>query len=346
MLYFDKKLATGLNGVNHAAQFKQVQGQRRAFNEQQRGMRTITGNAAAVIPRDVYVEFDNVTKALARSNNLTMMQDLMPLARSLPVGKIEYTYRKASDSGIVQTSVMGQIPGQLDKTAYSYDSAIKVVHQTAFGRGWMEMEGQQSEGFSGLIDDQANAVRNLQTSIANHFFDGTTDTFNGTTAVGIATSTDVISVDLDASDLNFNFATNTTPATIRSKFIALIDKLTITNNVQGQITAYISREIESNFLQFFSTSDTGFGTVLDNLKKLPRIADIKVDATLSGNEIVMMVLDTQYIQPLVGMAIATVPLFRANPMDNYNFLTYANVGLAIKSDYNSQKGVLYAREIS
>lgn len=346
MLYFDKKFGVGVNGINHKAQFAHVQNRRNVFNTQQRQMAQLHGNAAAVIPRDVFQEMDSVTKTLSRANNLTMMQDLMPLAKSLPLGKIEHIYRRASDSGVVQTSVQGNIPVQLDKAAYDYESTIKVFHQTGFGRGFMEMEGQKSEGFDGLLDDQANGVRNLQTSIANHFFDGTSDTFNGTTAVGIATSTAVQSVDLDATDLNVNFATNTTPATIRSKFVNLIDKLRITNNATGNITFYVSREIMSNFLQFFSTSDIGFGTVLDNLKRLPGVADIKEDATLSGNEVVGMILDSQYIRPLVSMAIATVPLFRANPFDPYNFMVWANVGLEIKSDYSGQKGVLYAREIA
>lgn len=346
MLYFSKDFEKGLNGVNHKAQFKHVQSVRNAFNRNEAHLAQLHNNSSAVIPRDVYLEFDNTTKKLARANNLTIMTDLMAIAKSLPVGKVEHVYRKASDAGIVQTSVSGQIPVQLDKTAYSYESAIKVVHTSGFGRQWMEMEAQRTEGFSGLIDDQENVVRNMQTSIANHFISGTSDVFNGTTAVGIKTSSNVQAVDLDATDLNINFATNTTPATIRSKWIAMHDKLRVTNNAQGDVTYYISREIESNFMQFFSTSDTGFGTVMQNLKQLPGVKDIKVDASLSGNEVIGIVLDSQYIHPLVGMAIATVPLFRGNPMDAYNFMVWANVGLQIKSDYSSKKGVLYAREIS
>lgn len=346
MLYFDDKFkVNGSNARNYGEQWKHVVNHRNGFNIQQKAIRQMFNNAAAVIPRDVYQEFDNTTLTLARANNLTIMNDLMPLAKSLPVGKIEHIYRRASDSGIVRSSISGQIPVELDKAAYDYESTIKVIHTTGFGRSWMEIEGQRSEGFDGLIDDQANAVRAMQDAIAAHFIDGTSDTFNGTDAVGIKNSTAVQSVDLDASDLNVNFATNTTPTTIRSKWVNLIDKLRITNNAVGDITFYVSREIMSNFQQFFSTSDTGFGTVLQNLKTLAGVADIKEDASLSGNQVVGIILDTRYIRPLVGMAIATVPLFRANPMDNYNFMTWANVGLEIRSDYNSQKGVLYAREI-
>lgn len=352
MLYFDKKFAGGINGVNHKGQWAHVVTQRNQFNTANKphiianqGLSGFVGNASAVIPRDVYQEFDMQGKVLARADNLTLMNDLMPLAKALPVGKVEHIYRRVSDSGIVRTSITGQIPVELDKAAYDYQSTIKVVHTTGFGRGWMEMEGQRSEGFDGLIDDNANATRNMFTSIADHIYDGTSDTFNGTTAVGIKNSTAVQAVDLDATDLNVNFTTAAGSA-CRTGFIKLVDKLHITNNASGPITFYVSREIASNFQNHYNANDVGYGTILEDLKKLAGVADIKADASLSGNEVVGAILDSQYIRPLVGMAVTTVPLFRGNPMDNYNFMTWANVGIEIKTDYNSQKGVLYAREIS
>lgn len=352
MLYFDKSFGKGVNGVNHAEQYKHVVHQRNAFNAASKPMvmanrelSKFVGNAAAVIPRDVYQEFDNTTKALMRADDLTLMNDLMPLGKALPVGKIEHIYRKASDSGIVTTSVTGQTPVGLDKTAYDYASTIKVIHQTGFGRGWMEMEGQRSEAFDGLIDDNENAVRNMRSSIASHFYNGTSDTFNGTTAVGIKNSTAVQAVDLDSGGINVNF-TSADGSACRAGFIKLIDALHITNNATGAIDFYVSRQIMSNLQNHYSSSDVGFGTILQDLLKLAGVKSIKSDASLTGNEVVGAILDSQYIRPLVGMAVTTVPLFRGNPMDNYNFMTWANVGIEIKTDYKGQKGVLYAREIA
>lgn len=351
MLYFDKKFASGINGVNHAAQYKYVQTQRKQFNVNNaahimanRELTGFVGNAAAVIPRDVYQEFDAQPKMLARADNLVILNDLMAYAKALPVGKVEHIYRKASDAGIVKTSISGQIPTELDKTAYTYASTIKVMHDAGFGRGWMEMEAQRSESFDGLIDDNANVTRNVLTSLANHVVDGTADTFNGTTAVGIKNSTAVQSVDLDASDLNVDF-TAAVGSACRTGFIKLVDKLHITNNASGKITFYVSREIFSNFQNHYNQADVGYGTILEDLKKLAGVADIKADASLSGNEVIGAILDPQYIQLLSGMAVNTVPLFRGNPRDNYNFLVSANAGLVIKTDSASQKGVLYARVI-
>lgn len=347
MLYFSKKFGEGLNGVNHQAQYDHVANQRTVFNTMQEHMRKIHGNAAAVIPQDVYREFDNQTKALMRAPNLTLMNDLMPLAKALPVGKIEHQYRQASDSGIVTSSISGQTPAELDKADYTYDSTIKVIHQTGFGREWMEMEGQRSEGFDGLIDDQANAVRAIQDQIADHIYNGVSNvSFKGTDVYGIKTSSKVQAVDLDATDLNINFATSTDTSAIRQGWISMVDKLRITNNVTEDITFYVSREIASNFDNFFSTSDAAYGTIKDVLLRVSQVADIRVDSSLSGNEVVGMVLDSRFIRPLVGMAVTTVPLMRQNPFDNYNFLTWTNVGLEIRTDYTGKTGVLYAREIS
>ncbi|MDH5796926.1 MAG: DUF6260 family protein [Paracoccaceae bacterium] len=353
MLYFDPAFATNTrSGEAHREQAAHVASRRAHFashNAQFLGANGLfrAANASAIIPQDVYREFESQTKELMRAPNLTLLGDLMPLAKGLPVGKVEHVYRKASDSGVVVTDLEGSSPVELDKADYIYDSTIKVVHRAGFGRSWMEMEGQRSEGFDGLVDDQANSVRKMQEMIASHIYNGADVTFKGTAAVGIKNSSRVASVDLDASGLNIDFTSSAaTAANIRSAWISLVDTLKITNNVGQNITFYVSREIMSNFQRYFSTSDVGFGTILQSLLNLNAVAAIKEDAQLSGNEVIGLVLDAQFIRPLVGMAVTTVPLTRSNPFDNYNFITWANVGLEIKTDYSGRTGVLYAREIA
>lgn len=352
MLYFDKEFATNTrSGQNHKLQKQHTTRQREHFaahNAQFLGANAVfRGNAAAIIPQDVYREFESQTKQLMRAPNLTLLNDLLPLAKGLPVGKVEHLYRQASDSGVVVTDLEGTTPVELDKADYDYDSTIKVVHKTGFGRSWMEMEGQRSEGFDGLVDDQANSVRLMQETIAGHIYNGVDVTFKGTSADGIKDSPKAVSVDLGASGLNIDFTSSSATASdIRSAWIALVDALRITNNVTQDITFYVSREIMSNFQRYFSASDVGFGTILQSLLNLNGVAAIKEDAQLSGNEVVGLVLDAQFIRPLVGMAVTTVPLVRSNPFDNYNFITWSNVGLEIKTDYDGRSGVLYAREIA
>jgi len=353
MLYFDKEFATNTrSGAAHRDQARHVANQRAHFaahNAQFLGANGMfpVANAAAIIPQDVYREFESQTKELMRAPNLTLLNDLLPLAKGLPVGKIEHIYRQVSDSGVVVTDLEGVSPVELDKADYTYDSTIKVVHKTGFGRSWMEMEGQRSEGFDGLVDDQANSVRLMQETIASHIYNGVDVTFKGTSADGIKDSSKVASVDLDASGLNVDLTSaSTTGEAFRSAFISMRDALRITNNARGPVTFYVPQAVLSNMERYFSTSDIGFGTILEAIRRLEGIADVKEDANLSGNECIGVILDSNYIRPLIGMAVTTVPLVRSNPFDNYNFITWANVGLEIKTDYDGRVGVLYAREIA
>lgn len=351
MFYFDTERPEWVAQRNHAAQAAMVGNIRSTVNRHNTQM---MGNDAAVLPRDVAQEFDRQQVELMRANNLTLLTDLMPLARSLAVGKIESIHRRVSDSGSAKRSLTGRTTVEIDKAAYSYDSTIKVVHQDGFGRDWMEMQGQRTEAFDALVDDQANSTREVLGSIAAHIYDGALDengnviSYNGTDATGIRTSTKVLAVDLDASDLNVDFtASATTAANIRIGWVQMVKKLRVDNNVAGDLTFYISADIETNFQRFFGSDAGDSGkTIMQVLKELAGVADIKVDRTLSGNEVVYGVLNSQYIRPLVGMAVSTVPLFRANPMDAYNYMTWANVGLEIRTDFTGKTGWAYAREIS
>ncbi len=336
-----------VSAKEHQNQYNWVANMRNAFNRNERHMAAMTGNAAAIIPQDVYREFDPQTVKVLRQKNLTLLEDLMPLSKSLPVGKIELVSRVASEAGKVHLSLSGQTEGEMDKTQYDYQSAIKVMHRVDYGRQWIEMEGQRSEGFDALIDDNENAVRSVWDSLSGHVYNGVDVSFNGTSAVGIKNSTRTIPIDLGASGLNINLATSTDTAAIRNAMIQAVKVARVDNRAPMDVTIYISADIESNLQRFYGTAagDTG-KTTLQTIKELAGVADVKMDESLSGNEFVMVALSSQFIRPLVGMAINTVPMFRANPMDNYNFCVWANMGLDIRADFNGRSGVFYAREIS
>lgn len=351
MLYFDPERPEWAAQRNHAAQAAFVANTRSLVNEHNAQMMS---NEAAVLPRDVAQEFDRQQVELMRANNLVLLTDLMPLARSLPVGKIESIHRRVGDSGKAVRSLTGRAVVDIDKAGFDYDSTIKIVHQDGFGRDWMEMQGQQTEAFDGLVDDQANSNRTVLDSIAEHIYSGALDeegqviSYNGTAANGIKTSTKTVPVDLGGSGLNIDFTSaSATPAQIRDAFIKLVKTLRVDNNVGEDITFYISADAETNFQRFYGTDAGDSGkTIMAVLKELAGVADIKVDRMLTGNEVVGVVLNARFIRPLVGMAVSTVPLFRANPMDAYNYLTWANIGLEQRVDQTGKSGVMYARAIT
>ena len=350
-MLFSKGLYTNSdsNQRNANAQWAEVVARRKYFNANERHIAAMQGyqaNAAAVIPQDVYREFDNQTKALMRNDEGdVLLNDLIPLSRALDIGKIEYKFRKASDSGNAQTTLSGQTPVLMDNTQYAYDSAIIPVHQDGFGREWREMEGQRSEGFDALIDDQANSVRAVRRQMVDYILDGSDVTFNGTSWAGVRSDSRVASIDLGAGGLNIDFTSDTaTAADIRDAFKSLRDTLRISNNAMGDITFYVSREIMTNFERYYADGDWAQGTLLKALLELSGVAAIKETAKLTGNQVLGMVLSNEFIQPLVGMSVNVMAIPRTTPFERYNFLTWGAMGLQIKTDFDGRTGVMYAAE--
>lgn len=347
MFYFDKELIANAEGhVQRAAnaQQREVAARRRYFNELEKQHAAMTGNAAAVIPQDVYREFDSITKRIMRNDEGdVLLNDLLPLARSINIGKIEYQFRRSSDSGNAKTTLSGQTPVLMDKAQYSYDKAIIPVHQDGFGREWRELEGQRSEGFDGLIDDQENSVRATRRQMVDYILDGSGVTFNGTTWAGLRNDSRVASIDLGAGGLNIDLTSAAvSAANVRAAFIAMRDTLRITNNAMGGVTFYVSREIKSNLERYYADDDAGFGTLEKALLQLNGIVAIKETAKLSGNEVLLMVLSNEFIRPLVGMGVNTMAIPRNTPFDAYNFITWGAMGLQVVTDYDGRTGVAYA----
>lgn len=349
-MYFAKDMianASAIGSANFNKQWEEVVARRKYFNANERQLAAIQGNAAAVIPQDVYLEMDMVTKKIMRADEGdAILNDLMPLARSIDIGKIEYKFRRASDSGNAVTSISGQSVVSLDKANYSYDSAIIPVHQDGFGREWREYAGQRSEGFDALIDDQENSVRATRRKMVDYILDGDSGaTFNGISWTGIRNDSRVASVDLGAGGLNVNLTSSaTTGSEMRDAFKSMRDTLRISNNAYGPITFYVSREIFTNLERHYNENDVGYGTILEDLLKLSGVAAIKESSKLSGNELFACVLSSEFIRPLVGMGVNTIAIPRPNPFDNHNFITWGAMGLQVVTDYNGKTGVLYAAE--
>jgi hypothetical protein len=301
-------------------------------------------NAAAVLPRDAWREMDSTTKTIMVSDEGgPLLNDLLPLAKPVSIGKIVAEYRRNSDSGVAQSSISGQIAKGLSKGVYDYDGSLVLIHDSAFGREWREVEAQRSEGFDALTDDQANATRATTRQIVRHIVNGVAGTrFKGYEARGLKTSTNVASFNLTGIDLT---AGATTYTVIENAFIAMLQQQQAVNFVRTPITFYVSSAIWFNLLRR-GTNDAAFETFLQGLLRLPGIAAIKLindTSLLSGNELFMIPLSSEHIQPVIGMAVTTTPIQRLHPFADFNYVTWGAVGLLIKADSTNKRGCLWAR---
>lgn len=355
MIFQRSLLANAIGGTRIlTAQWNEVRAAREAANRHNLALNQMAGLQVneGIIPQDVYQDFDNVTVQRMRSDDGdTFLNDLLPLSRSVNIGKLVQKFRQSSAAGNAQTSMSGQIGINMDQVEYSYDGSIIPIHDSGFGRQWREWNAMQSEGFDALIDDQRETVADLREHVVNQFLDGHTDkdgnliVVDGLSWGGVRNDSRVAQVDLSGGGLNFDFTDNSqTGAAIKAAFIQVRDVLRITNDCPQDAVYYISREIMSNFERKFSTSYDA-RTILDELKTLSGVADIKETNKMtanSGNELMAFPLDANRIRPVVGMGINTVALPRPVYNSDYNFATWGAIGFQVRTDYSGKTCLMRA----
>ena len=339
------------NSRSGAEQWAEVIRARQASNLQERmfaNMGQVQVNAG-LIPQDVYQEFDNVTVDRMRSDEGdTFLNDLLPLTRSVSIGKLVHKFRQASDAGNAQTSMTGQIGVKMDQVEFTYDGSIIPIHDTGFFRNWREWNAQTSEGFDALIDDQRESVATLRQHLADNFMDGHLDVngnaivVDGISWLGMRADTRVAQIDLGAGGINFDFTDTTkTGAEVRAAFIQVRDVLWIDNNCGQDVTYYVSREVMSNLERRFSTSFDS-KTIQQELESMQGVAVIKSSSKLSGNQLMGFPLDSNKIRPVSGMALNTVALPRPVYNSNYEFAVWGAIGFEVRTDFAGNTCASYA----
>lgn len=352
MRYFDEQLVA--NSRPHRQWWAEVGTQREAFHRHEANLAelaTSTGlvtNSAAVLPRDAWLEMDTITRRVMRDDEgQSYMADLMPLARSVHIGKIVFGNRVSSDAGTVRRSISGKVPEVLGKVEYDYRNTLVPIFNTGYGRSWREWNTLQSENFDALADDQEAHTAAIREDMADYALDGdTTLTFEKAVGYGIRNHPASKSINLGTATGGANIdlaATSTTADQLDAFFTGPFGAMLDANLITEAVNLYISPEIARNWDRQYSGS-AGFkgGRIFDFLLTNRRIKSIKVTWKLSGNAFFGFVPNANYIRPIVGMATNTTAAVRLNPVDDYNFLIMAAMGLEIRSDWNGRSGVFYS----
>ncbi|MDF3917512.1 DUF6260 family protein [Salinicola salarius] len=347
---FDKKSVAANRSLR--GQYEYLQAHRALHANTERGFAGIpvpgmVGNASAPVPYPVYAEMDAQTKAIMLDPNVeVLLNDLMPLARPLNIGKMIHQYRQAGSGGAVTSSMSGLEPIPNDQTSYKYDGALVPVHQSGYYREWRELAGQQSEGWNDLLDDQAGSTRTVRERMAGSCLDGVVDAngnpleFKGVKSYGIRNSANTakatISIDLTS--------TATAPDAVRNEFIRLRDIVRRDNRVVADLTVYVSPEISATLDRYYVIDGvvTATRTLRQELESLAGIGAIKELSGLEGNELIMGVLSQEYIVPLLGQGVSNLALPRQTPFARHQFIVWSAMGLEIRADVNGRTAWLYA----
>jgi hypothetical protein len=341
MRYFDEQLLQ--NSAAHRNWWDDITANREWFHRTEDALAEVR-NASAVLPRDAWLDLDTTTRRVMRADEgQAWMTDLMPLAKTVNIGKIVHLHRVSGDAGAVTRSLSGQVPVGLDKVAYDYRGSPVPIFSSAYGREWREWNTLQSENFDALADDQEAITAKIRRDMALYALNGdATVVFQGYTGYGIRTSPYSKVINIGASGANIDLTTADWPAMdtfFNGAFGAMLDA----NLIAGKVNLNISPEIARNLDKQINTSaGLTLGTRLSQLLLNRRINKINVSYELTGNQFFGYVPSAEYIRPLIGMAVNTTAITRQNPTDNYQFLVMGAMGIEIRADINGRSGVFYS----
>lgn len=292
--------------------------------------------------RRLYKAYDQtVLKQFEPNTEFTLLNDLMPLSRSVRLEESVYEYARTGGRGWAHTSMSGQIGAALDAKSYTFDGTMVPIHDSGFKFNWRDPVFNKGSALSSLADAQAGSVDDVRRQYVDYIWEGFRDAagnyikFDDKTWKGLRHDERVAQV-----TLTVNFATSTDPKAMRAAAIALRDVLKLQNMQYGQQTWYVSSEIMSNWEQYFDVNS--LRTVLEEISKLSGIAAIKEDAELTGNEIVIVPLQAGVIAPIVGQAFGTVADPRQFYNSDYVWRTWGAAGLMVKQDINGRYSVIHA----
>lgn len=354
MFYFSKKEAEKRGFVDvQNAQFAALTEARRAgmqsvadFINQSRGHNNADNyldaiNAIDDIRRLYKAQDAVVLKEFEPNTEFTVLNDLMGLSRSVRIDESVYEYAKTGGGGSAHTSMSGQIGALLNATAYDFDGTIIPIHDTGFKFQWRDPIFSKGSALQSLADAQENSVKIVRRKYVDYIFDGFRDedgnfiVFDKKTWKGFKHDERIQQI-----VLTFDFAKSKDPVKIRDEAIKLRDALKIQNKQYAKQTWYVSAEIMSNWEQYFDNNQIRI--VLEEIKKLAGIEDVKEDSKLTDNQILIIPLGAGVIAPIVGQAFGTV----ADPRPYYNsdhvWRTWGAAGIMVKTDINGNYSAMFA----
>lgn len=292
--------------------------------------------------RRLYKAYDQtVLSEFEPNTEFTLLNDLMPLSRSVRLEESVYEYARTGGRGWAHTSMSGQIGAALDAKSYTFDGTMVPIHDSGFKFNWRDPVFNKGNALSSLADAQEGSTKDVRRQYVDYIWDGFRDSagnfisFDGKTWKGLNDDERVGQV-----TLTVNFATSTDPKAMRAAAIALRDVLKLQNYQYGQQTWYVSSDIMSNWEQYYDVN--ALRTVLEEIAKLSGIEAIKEDAKLTGNQIVIVPLRAGVIAPIVGQAFGTVADPRQFYNSDYIWRTWGAAGLMVKQDVNGHFSVIHA----
>ncbi|MDZ7906193.1 MAG: major capsid protein [Cypionkella sp.] len=320
---------------------------RSAFNRSQAAMAerhriqpvgngAFVGNASP-LPKDVWGEWDREGIEVQR-NVLSVFNDLAAsVSVPMPIGKLVHYFQTISDSGQVNTSLDGRSKARLDQPKIDYFGTPVPILDSTFGFGWRQIEAARTEGVS--LD--VAAARNAMFKVAQQL---ELQTLNGNAAMVVGANplyglTNHPRRNTRSTGVALNAATGAQWVSEMNATLALLHA----DNFFVPATVYM------NWATWRYAQATDYSTTLSPGKSIaqrimedPMIAAVVPASNVAANTILAVVKNRSTVQVLNAMPMTTRAQFRANPEDDYNFVTMAAAALEIKFDANQNCGIAHS----
>ena len=311
---------------------------RRQFNAKQAEMAALhntgmIGNALP-LPKDVWGQWDREGIEVQRTT-LAVFNDLASISTPMPIGKLVHHFQTISDSGSVNISLDGRSKARTDQPVFAYHGTPLPIIDSAFSYGWRQVEAARTEGFQLDAAARANAMRKVAEKLESIALDGDANVVVGAAPLyGLRTHP---KRNTRSTGETLNGATG---AQWLVEFTATL-KLLHGDNFKVPATVYV------NWDDWFYATSTEFTTgypktIAQRVLELGGIREIIPADSLAADEIIAVVKDRRVVSVLNGMPMTTRAQFRANPEDEYNFVTMAAAAVEIKFDAEDNCGVAHS----
>lgn len=301
--------------------------------------RGMAANALPNLDPRAWIDLDTQTRGLIGQEADVIFTDLMALSTSIDIGKLVAAYRRTGAMDAGDTSLSGQETHLMGAVTHDYDGVVIPVHTKAYGIEWRQEVGNRTIGFDELGEYNEGATREVIRLATVNFMDGKAGlNYQGANSYGIRNNPNTIAVTMTI-DMT---AGASTYIQMHDQLATLVQRVRGgTNRVTQPVKAYISPEIESNWMR--TTGDQTIDrTFMQGMQDIAGISSIATSQYLVGNQIILMVQSREFVSPRTGMPLTTTPIPRNQPFADWQFISWMATGLLIKADQQGRSGVLYA----
>lgn len=311
---------------------------RRDFNARQAAMAelhgsTMLGNALPV-PKDVWGVWDREGIEIQREV-LSVFNDLAAsVSMPMPIGKLVHHFQTISDSGSVNVSLDGRSKARSDQPVIAYNGTPLPIIDSTFGFGWRQMEAARSEGYALDGAARGNAMFKVAEKLEDIVLNGDASVVVGGAILYGLRNHPKRNTDTHGEDLS---------ACTGPEWVAAVNKVTAAlyaDNFFTPPTLYV------NINDWKYARETDYSSSYANKTIAQRvlesgIANVVPSSKVPADNLIGVVKSNRVLQVLNGMPMTTRAQFRANPEDDYDFVTMAAAALEIKYDAEDNCGVAH-----